>query len=215
MRAPLTAMRPSWDSVALTGFKRKTPSMPVKTERTVAGSRRSPRTSRAPCGSPFAFPGSRVKMVTSAPRVTSSRATCDPTVPVPPITRTFIGRSFSDAARPESPQGPPHRTLSPRPGREEQGRKPSGLLHRDFHQIDRKGAVVLDFDLFRSAVPAHFRRRHELAVAGPGRVQVNLDQRELVLHRARVVRHFSKRNVPIRSEDHTPASVRSEEATSD
>src|ERR1035437_5069479 len=81
-------MRPSWHSVALTALRRKTPSMPRNAVRIVAGSSRSPATAFAPGGRGFF--GSRVSTETSTPRARRSRATCEPTVPVPPRTRTFI-----------------------------------------------------------------------------------------------------------------------------
>src|SRR5688500_15638838 len=84
-------MRPSWPSEGPTGFSRNTPSIPRKAERTVSTSRRSPVTAFTPAGSFFALSALRVRTLTSALRAASSATTCDPTVPVPPRTRTFIG----------------------------------------------------------------------------------------------------------------------------
>src|SRR6185295_18097745 len=89
-RAPFTPMSPSCVSEGLSPLSRKTASMPRNADRTVLGSSRSPAMPRIPGGSAFAFSGLRVRTETSAFRARSSRTTWEPTVPVPPITRTFI-----------------------------------------------------------------------------------------------------------------------------
>src|SRR5450759_1227118 len=104
---PVTAISASLASVCATALRRNTPSTPSNTRRTVAGSSRFPCTAVTPFVS-FSFAGSRVSTLTSAPRATSSFTTADPTVPVPPVTRMFISRSYTTRgprSRPRSSAG--------------------------------------------------------------------------------------------------------------
>ncbi len=98
-RSAHTESRPSYTSVGLTVLIRKTPSKPLNTRLTVSTCDKSPVTALTPAGSFAAFDASRVSTVTCAPRGNSSRTTCDPTVPVPPVTRMFMTAPLTGPAK--------------------------------------------------------------------------------------------------------------------
>src|SRR5688500_12308654 len=95
-------MSPSCASVGLTWLSRNTASLPSKAERTVAGSSRLPSTARTPAGSRLALAASRVSTATSAPRFSSSPTTLEPTVPVPPVTKTRMSPPLATHATPQA-----------------------------------------------------------------------------------------------------------------
>src|SRR5687767_12635077 len=95
-------MSPSWASVGLTWLSRNRASLPSNAERTVAGSSRLPSTARTPAGSRLALAASRVSTATSAPRFSSSPTTLEPTVPVPPVTKTRMSPPLATHATPQA-----------------------------------------------------------------------------------------------------------------
>src|ERR1044071_3997090 len=93
-RAPSTPRMPSLASPGPTILSRNIPSKPLKAVRMVCTSPRSPRTDWTPGGSLASV--RRGGTLTWGLRLSSSETTCEPTVPVPPVTRIFMGGSFPD-----------------------------------------------------------------------------------------------------------------------
>src|SRR5713101_7023925 len=90
--------------------------------------------------------------------------------------------------------------LSPLPLRDSPNEtdQPLRRFCRDVDEVDRERVVVIDLNLLRFRVPAHLGGRNQFPFALAVLVDMEFDQRELVLHRPRAVGHFPERDLAVR-----------------